>query len=86
MLQRTVGTIDGGREMILDKCPKCGAEMQMTKIGETYFNLVSRSWERADSSEDEIRVYCANDHHVTDRDIVTAMAALPVHDPAFGSR
>lgn len=72
--------------MILDKCPKCGANMQMTKVGETYFNLVGHSWERADSSEDEIRVYCSNDHHVTDRDIVTAMADLPVVAPQFGNR
>lgn len=72
--------------MILDKCPRCGDEMQMTTVGETYYNLVDGGWERADSSEDEIRIYCANDHPVNDRDIVTAMAALPVVVPQFGNR
>lgn len=72
--------------MVLDKCPQCGDEMQMTKVVEVYYTLVDGGWERVDSSEDEIRVYCANDHHVTDRDIVTAMAALPVVVQQFGNR
>lgn len=72
--------------MILDKCPKCGAEMQMTKVGEVYFTLVDGGWERVDSSEDAIRVYCKNDHHVKDRSIVTVMAALPVVAAQFGNR
>lgn len=72
--------------MILEKCPQCGGEMQMTKVGEVYYTLVDGGWERVDSSEDEIRIYCANDHHVSDRDIVTAMAALPVVEPQFGNR
>ena len=86
MLPNAVNLIVGVRDMILAKCPKCGAEMQMTKVGEVYFNLVDGSWERAFASEDEIRIYCANDHPVKDRDILTAMADLPVVEPQFGNR
>jgi len=86
MLQSTVNLIVGVRDMVLDKCPTCGAEMQMTKVGEVYYTLVDGGWERVDSSDDEILVYCANDHRVTDRDIVTAMAALPVVVPQFGNQ
>ena len=81
-----VNLIGGVRDMVLNKCPQCGAEMQMTKVGEVYYTLVDGGWERVDSSDDEILVYCANDHRVTDRDIVTAMAALPVVAPQFGNR
>lgn len=63
--------------VILDACPTCGGEMQMTKVGEVYFTLVDGMWEKRDSSEDEIRVYCENDHVLNDPDAVTALVALP---------
>lgn len=63
--------------VIPDACPICGGELQMTKTGEVYFTLVSGMWERVDSSEDEIRVYCENDHPLQDCDAVEALVALP---------
>lgn len=68
---------DEEAKMILSACPECGGELQMTKTGEVYYTLVDGMWERRDSADDEIRVYCENDHAVTDKDAVNALAELP---------
>ena len=43
-------------------CPKCGGEVQATKVIDTYFSLCGNLWECRDSDTIELRVYCENDH------------------------
>jgi len=49
-------------------CEKCGGKLQMTVVRETYFTLEDGVWKFNDSDEVELRVYCENDHPVSDDD------------------
>ncbi len=46
------------------KCPKCGGQVQATRVTETYFSFENGKWVDKGCETMAVRYYCENDHPI----------------------